>query len=66
MDFLEVKGGVYMVDAGPLADNLLGSTQCRFGCVVLSLSPRNQKTVCDLHVSFFAAQEPLQCDHRSK
>ena len=48
-----------MVDAGPLADNLLGSTHCRFGCVVLSLSPRNQKTIRDLHVSLFRLSSPF-------
>ena len=48
-----------MVDAGPLTDNLLGSTHCRFSCAASSLSPRNQKAKRDLHVSLFRLSSPF-------
>ena len=47
-----------MVDAGPLTDNLLGSTHCRFSCAASSLSPRNQKAKRDL-LSLFRLSNPF-------
>ena len=50
--FLELKVPIHP-GRRPSADNLLGSGHGRFGCAVSNRSPRNQKTVCDLYVSFF-------------
>ena len=49
-----------MLGGGPSADNPLGSTHGRFGCVVSSLSaqPRNQETVRDMRVSHFRLNSP--------
>ena len=51
-EFLENEEACTL-DAGSSAEKLLGSSHVRFGCAVSSLSPQNQKTVRDPHLSLF-------------
>ena len=47
-----------MLDAGAAAANLLGSSHGRFDCAGSILSPENQKTAGDPHVSLFRLNSP--------